>query len=120
MARYERGYTGEKQTEFIGLHVTPSLCAKLKADAEASGAASFNAYLNELLENRQPRRAVGMKRNPDAAALIRELHAIGINYNQLAKYRHSTGERERQAGEADEVETLLKQAFRRVIELVEL
>jgi hypothetical protein len=118
VARYERGYTGERMTEFIGLHVTPSLRAKLEAAAAATGAPSFNAFLNELLDERAAA-ALGRvrRRNPDAAALVRELRAIGINYNQLRKYQHSTGERERHPGEEDEIESLIKQAFRRVIEL---
>ena len=118
MARYERGYDGERMTELIGLHVTPSLRAKLKAAAEATGAPSFNAFLNELLDERATA-ALGRvrRRNPEAAGLMRELHAIGVNYNQLKRYQHSTGERERQPGEEDEIESLIKQAMRRVIEL---
>jgi Bacterial mobilisation protein (MobC) len=117
VARYERGYTGERQTELIGLHVTPSLRAKLKAGAAASGAPSLNAYLNELLEVRAAVRAAATRRNPEAAALARELRAIGINFNQIARFENSTGERERQPGELRELESLIKQALRRVIAL---
>jgi hypothetical protein len=118
VARYERGYTGERMTERISVHVPPSLRAKLEAAATATGAASFNSFLNELLDERAAA-ALGRtrRRNPEAAAIIRELRAIGINYNQLKKYQHSTGERERHPGEEDEIESLIKQAFRRVIEL---
>jgi hypothetical protein len=94
------------------------LRAKLEAAAKATGAPSFNAFLNELLDERAAA-ALGRtrRRNPEAAGLMRELRAIGINYNQLARYRHSTGEREREPGEEDEIESLIKQAIRRVIDL---
>ena len=118
MARYERGYTGERMTEFIGLHVTPSLRAKLQAAAEASGAPTLNGFLNELLDNRATATlARAGRRNPDAAALARELRAIGINLNQVARFQNSTGERQRRPGELEELESLIKQAFCRVIEL---
>jgi hypothetical protein len=116
VARYERGYTGERMTEFIGLHVTPSLRAKLKAAAEASGAPNLNTYLNELLENR-PGPTARTRRNPQADELRRELRAIGVNLNQLLKFRHSTGEREREPGELDALSDLIAEAVKRVIAL---
>ena len=116
MARYERGYTGERMTEFIGLHVTPSLRAKLKADLAASGAANLNTYLNELLENR-PGPTPRTRRHPDADALRWELRRLGINLNQLLQFRHSTGEREREPGEVAELLDLIAAAVKRVIEL---
>ena len=117
MARYERGYTGERMTESIRLHVTPSLRAKLKADVAASGAPNLNTYLNELLENRTATVARMRRRNPDTAGIERELHALGGNLNQLLKFRHSTGEREREAGELRELAAMIRQAIKKVIDL---
>lgn len=116
MARYEEGYTGEKMTERISVHVTPSLRAKLADAVEASGAANLNTYLNELLEGRATATVARTRRNPDDTALIRELRALGVNLNQLMKYRHSTGEREREPGELDELLDLIPQAIKRVLE----
>jgi hypothetical protein len=105
-------------TESIRLHVTPSLRAKLKADAEASGAANLNTYLNDLLENRPGPAADRLRRrNPDTTGIERELHRIGNNVNQLSKYRHSTGEPEREAGELRELAAMIRQAIKKVIDL---
>jgi hypothetical protein len=73
----------------------------------------------ECLDDKDNRaaRVAGTRRNPDAAALARELRAIGINLNQIARFQNSTGEREKNPGELDELESLIKQAFRRIIEL---
>ena len=98
MARYERTYTGERMTESLRIHVPPSLRAKLKAAAEQVGAQSFNQFMNELLADQVHVTVAGVRRNPEANAIIQALdagthanNAIGNNLNQLMRYLHSTG-----------------------------
>ena len=68
------------------------------------------------MENR-PGPTARARRNPDTAGIERELHALGSNLNQLLKFRHSTGEREREPGEVAELLDLIAAAVKRVIEL---
>jgi hypothetical protein len=99
VARYERNYTGERLTEFIGLHVTPTERAELEAAAELTGAPKLNAFLRELLFRRLKRvGAARTYRNPEAAALVRSLdaaahadNAVGNLLNQIARHLHTTG-----------------------------
>ena len=59
-----------------------------------------------------------MKRNPEAAALIRELSAIGNNLNQLIRHANSTGELgPERAAEVDETLLAIKAATVRVLSL---
>lgn len=60
--------------------------AKLKADAKKSGL-SQEAYLRSLINGYSPKVLPPL----DYYAMIRELHAIGNNLNQLAAKANATG-----------------------------
>jgi hypothetical protein len=94
MARYERTYTGERMTERMSVYVTPSLRAELEAAAEVTGAVSLNGFLNELLADRLAATVAASRRrrDPEAAAVLRELNANGNLLNQLMRHANSTGE----------------------------
>src|SRR5271154_3313719 len=91
MARYERTYSGERRTAFVGLHVTPSERAELEAAAAQQGA-NVSDYSRELLFRRSAAIVAGTRRNPEAATLARELSALGNNLNQIARHANTTGE----------------------------
>src|SRR4051794_38235632 len=85
MARYDRAYAGERRTAPLRLQLTPSERASLEAAAAQQGA-SISAYAREQLFRRSAAIVAGTRRNPEAAALMRELSAIGNNLNQIARY----------------------------------
>lgn len=115
MARYERTYSGEHRTRFIGVKVTPSQHAELEAAAGAQGA-SISAYIRELCLQRSATVVASTRRNPEAKALLYELNAIGNNLNQLSRRANIHGE-VREPGELDAVIAALKDAIAKVLEL---
>src|SRR5215472_15135884 len=112
MARYEKTYRGERRTEFVGLHLTPSERAELDSAAALQGA-NVSDYSRELLFRRSAAVVAGTRRNPEAATLARELSALGNNLNQIARHANTTGE----LRDLDELLDLVKHALSRVIAL---
>jgi hypothetical protein len=99
MARYERTYTGEKRTEFLGLQLTPSERRELEDAAKGQGAPTLSAYARELLFRRSAAVVAATRRNPEAKAIMDalngaafELNAIGNNLNQIARHLNTAGE----------------------------
>jgi uncharacterized protein (DUF1778 family) len=124
MARYERSYSGERRTEFVGLHLTPSERAELDSAAALQGA-RISDYARELLFRRSAEMVAGTRRNPEAAALMRALdaagyqtNAIGNNLNQIARELNTTGEL-RDLDELREALELFKQIAERHLEAIE-
>jgi hypothetical protein len=118
MSRYDRAYTGERRTEFVGLHLTPTERAELEDAAARQGAPTLSTYARELLFRRSAAAVAATRRNPEAAALIRELSAIGNNLNQLMRHANSTGELgPAQAAEVDETLLAIKAAAARALDL---
>jgi uncharacterized protein (DUF1778 family) len=115
MARYERTYSGERRTAFVGLHLTPSERAELDSAAALQGA-NVSDYSRELLFRRSAAVVAGTRRNPEAATLARELSAVGNLLNQIARHANATGEL-RDLETLDELLDLIKQALSRVIAL---
>jgi hypothetical protein len=115
MARYERSYSGERRSAFVGLHLTPSERAELDAAAALQGA-NVSDYSRELLFRRSAAIVAGTRRNPEAAMLARELSALGNNLNQIARHQNATDEL-RDPAMLDELGDLIKAALARVIAL---
>jgi hypothetical protein len=115
MARYQRSYSGERRTAPLRLQLTPSERDELETAAAREGA-TLSAYSREQLL-RQPAPVVAdTRRNPTAAALLRELSASGNNLNQIARHLNSTGEL-RNWGELREALAWHKRAIARVLDL---
>src|SRR3954454_17225977 len=118
MARYERSYSGERHTVKTTLQLTPSERDELEAAAMGQGAPTISAYARELLFRRSAAVVAATRRNPEAAALIRELSALGNNLNQLMRHANATGELgPERAAEVDETLLAIKAAAARVINL---
>jgi hypothetical protein len=83
---------------------------------KAAGGRRVSSYARELLFRRQAAVVAGTRRNPEAAALARELNAIGINLNQIARHLNSTGEL-RAYDDLPAVLELHKRAILRVLDL---
>jgi hypothetical protein len=115
MARYQRSYAGERRTEFVGIWMTPTERVELEAAAEQQGA-TLSQFSREMLFRRAAAVVAATRRNPEAAGLKRELHAIGNNVNQIAYQLNATGRLHR-ARDLDEIMELLKRAIRRVLDL---
>lgn len=99
MGRYEKNYTGERRTEFIGFYVTPSERRQIEDAAKETGA-SLSEWARELLLARSTQAAMlrVRRRNPEAKAIMdalraaaRELNASGNNLNQIARAYNATG-----------------------------
>lgn len=91
MARYHRAFTGERRTVKRTMQLTPSEDAELTAAARQQGA-PVTTFARELLFRRAAAVVAATRRHPEAAALMRELNAIGNNLNQIARHLNSTGE----------------------------
>jgi mobilization protein NikA len=96
MGRYERSYTGERRTEFVGFHLTPAERRELE---EAAAGQGVSAYARELLLRRSAAVVAARRRNPEGKAIMDalnaaafELNAIGNNLNQIARHLNTTGE----------------------------
>lgn len=68
------------------LRLTDGELARLRA-LVAKSSLSQEAYLRALIAGVRPRD----KPPPDYHAMVRELHAIGNNLNQIARKAHATG-----------------------------
>ena len=118
MARYERNYDGEKRTHGLRVMLTPSEHDELQEAAMQQGAPTLSTYARELLFRRSAAAVAATRRNPEAAALIRELSAIGNNLNQLMRHANSTGELGPEyVAEVDETLLAIKAATARAIDL---
>jgi hypothetical protein len=120
MARYERSYTGERRTAFLGVQLTPTERDELEAAADLAGAPSLSEFARELLFRRlgRPGTVAGTRRDPQTAALMQALDgaayqhgAAGNLLNQLMRHAHTTGELgERRVAELDELIALFRKA----------
>jgi hypothetical protein len=117
MARYEQSYAGERRSAFVGVQFTPTERAELVDGAAAAGA-RLSEYVRELCLRRSaaPVIVAGVRRNPEAKALINELIAIGNNLNQLARHANINGAMP-EAEELYAVITTVKAAMARVLAL---
>jgi hypothetical protein len=117
MGRVKKSDPGERFTAGCHLQLTPSQREELGAAAEAQGA-RLSDYIREQLFRRggQPVVAAGVKRNPEAKALLDELRRIGNNLNQLTYRTHVDGDFLHE-WELERTITELKAAMARVIAL---
>jgi hypothetical protein len=115
MARYSRDFDGERRTAILTVKLTPAERGTLAAGAKLQGA-QVSAYARELLFERHITVVAGTKRNPEAAALMRALNAIGNNLNQISRHLNSTGEL-RAVDDLPAALDLHKQAIARVLDL---
>jgi hypothetical protein len=130
MSRYKKSYTDERRTEKVTVQFTPSERAKLEGAAAESGA-TLSLHIRELLLRRLPGAGAGMRRNPQAVALMDELHRAGMAFaasgnllNQIARHLHMTDELDPFGADLRDAliehrrtTELYKDALRRVIEL---
>jgi hypothetical protein len=101
------------------MKLTPSQAAELDAAAEQR-ATSWSDFTRELVFRRfaEVGKVARTRRNPQAAAVLRELNALGINLNQLMRHGHTTGELGAQRlAEVDEALLAIKRAAGRVYDL---
>ncbi len=115
MGRYARSDATERRTAFIGIQLTPTERDELDAAAMRQGA-TVSAYTRECLFRRSAAIVAATRRNPEAAALMRELSAIGNNLNQIARQLNTTGEM-RDPDAFDALLDPLKRAMARVLDL---
>jgi hypothetical protein len=117
MARHKLSYAGERLTSPLYVQLTPTQKEELGKAVKAQGA-RLSDYVRERLfrKDGQPVVAAGVSRNPEAKALLHELHRIGNNLNQLSHHANADGKiAERQ--ELNETITLLKATMARVLAL---
>ena len=118
MARYERGYAGEKRTAFLGIQLTPSERGELDAGASRTGAPTVSEFARALLFKRMAEViTASTRRNPEALELVnaldaaaRENNALGNLLNQLMRHLHSTGGDAQDMAAVWEVLALIRQA----------
>ena len=99
MARYDKRYAGARRTYGLHLKLTPEERAELSDAAKGQGAPTLSAYARELLFRRSAVVVAATRRNPEAAALLRELRTNGLelsangnNLNQIARHLNTTGD----------------------------
>jgi len=117
MARHQQSYSGERLTTGLRVQLTPSQRQELGTAAAASGA-RISDYAREQLFRKggQPVVAAGVRRNPEAKALLDELRRIGNNLNQLSHQANAAGMIAEQR-ELYQTITQLKAAMARVLAL---
>jgi Bacterial mobilisation protein (MobC) len=117
MPRYKKDYTGERRSTSINFQLTPTERKQIEAAAEAAGA-GLSEYARELCLRRSTVAAIiaGVRRNPEARALMRQLTAIGNNLNQLARVAN-TARAVPQLTELQRTTDFIKAAMARVLEL---
>jgi len=117
MARHKQSYSEERHSAPIRVHATPSERQRLQEAADRGGV-SLSNFAHELLFRRsaaRPPSVAGTRRDPEGAAVLRELNALGINLNQLMRHGHQTGELGPQRlAEVDEALLAIKRAAGRV------
>ena len=93
MARRKRTDTEERRTAGFRLQLTPTERRKVDAAAAKRGLRLSDYGRRALLRRPidRPKDADGMRRNPDAAALWQQVHALGVNMNQIAYHLNATG-----------------------------
>jgi hypothetical protein len=117
MARYKQSETGERLTAGCHLQLTPTQRHELQAAADASGERLSNYVRDRLFrKGGQPVVAAGVRRNPEAKAMMDELRRIGNNLNQLTHHANAQGLITEQR-ELHGAVVLLKAAMSRVISL---
>jgi hypothetical protein len=119
MARRKKDDDGERFTVKRTMKLTPTQAAELDAGADERGI-SWSDFARELVFRRfaEAGTVAGTRRNPQAAALVRELNALGINLNQLMRHGNTTGELgEQRLSEVDDVLLAIKRAASRVYSL---
>jgi len=99
------------------VQLTPTERAELDAEAAAQGCATLSAYARELLFQRTAIALAGKRRNPEAAAFMRELAASGNNLNQIARQLNTTGELHTLEDRLSEAIDLHKRAIDHVLDL---
>jgi hypothetical protein len=114
VARHRRGFAGERRSEFFGFQLTPTERGYLERLAEASGMLKAELVRFYLPLGRPGNEPEWRRRDPDTAALVRELSRIGNNVNQLAHQANETG-RLGDAAVLVEVMTELKAVLRRIL-----
>jgi hypothetical protein len=118
MARRKKSYTGERLTAGLHSKCTPSERRRVDAAALTRGV-SLSDYVRRAVLRRpiDARPAAGARRtNPDAAALWREAHALGVNLNQIAHKLH-TFDRLDDVPELRELCREIKAVFARIMAL---
>ena len=129
MARYSRSDSGERRTEFVGIQLTPTERDELETAARAQGA-TLSAYARELMFRRSAAVVAATRRNPEAAALMRELHRSGNELHRIGNNLNQVAMRANMAGQVPELDVLYavladyqsvaarhKQAVSRVLDL---
>jgi hypothetical protein len=93
VARYDRNYTGERRTEFLGLQLTPTERTALETGAVQTGAATLSQFARDLLLSRLGEVVTAAtRRNPENKALRNAINAAGNLLNQLMRHGNATGE----------------------------
>jgi DNA transposition AAA+ family ATPase len=117
MPRYRKDYKGERRSTSINFQLTPTERKQIEIAAETSGA-TLSEYARELCLRRStvPAIMAGVRRNPEARALMREISAIGNNLNQLARVAN-TAKAVPQLQTLQRTTDAIKAAMTRVLEL---
>ena len=117
MPRYKKEYAGERRTTSINFQLTPTERRQIEAAASDSGV-GLSEYARELCLRRStvPALFAGVKRNPEAHALMRQLVAIGNNLNQLARLSN-TNQAAPQLEEIQRTTEAIRAAAVRVLDL---
>ena len=119
MARRKQSNAEEPHNTPIVVHATYGERSELEDEAARRGV-SLSSFAHDLMFRRfaEAGRVAGTRQNPQAAALLRELNALGINLNQLMRHGHQTGELGRERlSEVDDALLAIKQAANRVYSL---
>jgi hypothetical protein len=113
--RRRRRRPEELRTAFLGVQLTLAERAVLETAAATEGA-TLSVYARELLFRRHAAVVAATRRHPEAAALMRELNAIGNNLNQIARHLNSTGE----LRASDDLPAVLDQHKRAIVRVLDL
>ncbi|HWZ93067.1 MAG TPA: plasmid mobilization relaxosome protein MobC [Polyangiaceae bacterium] len=99
MARHKRSYAGERRTAGLRVQLTPGEREELQDAAKQQGAPNLSSYAREMLFRRSAAVVAATRRNPEAAALMRDLqlatrqlNGAGNNLNQIARELNTTGD----------------------------
>jgi hypothetical protein len=119
LARRKQSSSDEPHNAPILVHATERERGEVIDEAARRGV-SLSSFAHDLMFRRftEAGRVAGTRQNPQAAALLRELNALGINLNQLMRHGNTTGELgAHRLSEVDEVLLAIKQAASRVYSL---
>jgi len=101
------------------VHATAQERGELEEEATRRGV-SLSSFAHDLMFRRFAKagKVAGTRQNPQAAGLLRELNALGINLNQLMRHGHQTGELgAHRLSEVDDALLAIKRAANRVYSL---